>query len=329
MSYINNIWMLHNFVFIIIAVIIICASFRKEFGMLAIFFWLYVMCSLANGFQNPWNDNNLQYRFDASCANGMVLAIIIPILAYILNNKYREFIFKLLFFVSVVDAALVWKFDYGIFNANSADCAMLAMMYPAIFWRNFKIWTIPFAAFVLITIILKGKSTGSFALAAASLAMVSSVGAWVASISCATIFGFAWLNYGNLLFNDSARFKNWIHFFEWWAININPWYGTGFGRAEWIMPYLSLEKSRLFLWMHNEYLQVLFEGGAIGLALALAVLVQFFLLSRTQDRWKLATVVSVSVVCLTQFPFRFAFSAFFICFIANIIYSESSSKVWK
>lgn len=325
---INDIWHLHNFIGMIVAAFVLCLSFRKAFGLLAVTLWFYVLCSLIISFQSPWNDNNLQYRFDASSANGAVFALLIPMAAYLLNNKYKEWVFDCLLCICIVDCCLIYYFGYGIFNAYSFDCAMMAMMYPALFWRTMKQPKIKILAgvFILATIIIKGKSTGSFALIAATLSYFT-FDIWFGFIAAAMILGAAYWANGNLLFSDSARIENWSVFMGWWAENINPWFGTMFGRAEWLLPYLSPHKQSVFLQMHNEYLQVLFEGGCLGFALMLALFGQMAHLAyQSGNRWKLATIASTCTVCLTQFPFRFALSAFFICFVAVIIFSERDNQ---
>lgn len=70
------------------------------------------------------------------------------------------------------------------------------------------------------------------------------------------------------------RFEMWESFLDWWAHYANIWIGAGIGSFEWVGPYLdpgqTFRNQHLgFYVMHNEWLQLLFESGIIGLVCGL------------------------------------------------------------
>jgi hypothetical protein len=92
-------------------------------------------------------------------------------------------------------------------------------------------------------------------------------------IPVAAVFVVGYLDQKERLFNGSGRFETWGVLFQWWWKNVSPWTGYGIGASVTTVPIIQkmIQDWRwgFFLWIHCDYLQLLFEGGVLMLVSAL------------------------------------------------------------
>lgn len=83
----------------------------------------------------------------------------------------------------------------------------------------------------------------------------------------------AYLVYGNEFFNDSDRFVVWKFMMERWMHPGNLFFGTGFGTYHVfsinLQHYGGIAPGSHWSFLHNDWMQILFETGIIGLVLGL------------------------------------------------------------
>jgi len=110
----------------------------------------------------------------------------------------------------------------------------------------------------------------------------------------------------------SKRFQVW-----WAAINLlrgDFYFGAGIGTWK-VMNVMTTQETSLELkhwsWMHNDYLQVLFECGAVGLLILLRYLKRFFVLFQNrlvsfdkELQCSLAAFMAVLIIAFFHFPFH-------------------------
>lgn len=107
--------------------------------------------------------------------------------------------------------------------------------------------------------------------------------------------------------NSSGRWQNWIHIMKWWWDNSNHWLGTGFGTSLVLLPYAQTQMNWVngdfYLWMHNDWLQILFELGFVGL---LFTLMAWFTLARKSFRSPhlFASFMGFSALACFNYPLR-------------------------
>jgi len=81
-------------------------------------------------------------------------------------------------------------------------------------------------------------------------------------VGCYVIFYNEWID-------TSGRANSWKHAWIYWDANADPWIGFGPGQTVTFMPFIqkifNLNYKGNMLWLHNDWLQVLFEQGVIGL----------------------------------------------------------------
>ena len=240
----------------------------------------------------------------------------------------------------------------GIFNAGSMDTTFIALCLPLYFYRqptfeesnakSILVWGACFSVSVLAIILTPG-STAYLVLFFSLLSYFVLTRKWAAAIgSICLVVSIGLATQGKDIANDSGRLGPWKTFMSWWwdgppanwksqeAIlqdgwnNIMAWRvehspvltGTGTGTFQWIGPAIQNTRDNIFIWMHNEYLQVAFEQGLIGLTLMLWV--AGVCLWRVRKRpWLFATVVGILASFLTQFPLRYPLSQIFILLVAR------------
>ncbi len=97
---------------------------------------------------------------------------------------------------------------------------------------------------------------------------------WPAVLSSLpAILALGYLTHGHKVFFDSSgRFQMWVFFMKLWAVNWrNVVTGTGFGTfgvfSQNLQQHFIVNPTDWWIWMHNDWLQMAFECGIIGLAL--------------------------------------------------------------
>ena len=126
---------------------------------------------------------------------------------------------------------------------------------------------------------------------------------------------------------DSGRFPVWRATWAWWWEHANHWIGTGLGTYFILGPGVQItvlhEPGSHLLWAHNDWYQILFEQGFVGLALAL--LMFGFALKRavTMGRpWLVASLAAFGTTMLGNFPFHTPFMGFMGAFLLVFALTE-------
>lgn len=152
------------------------------------------------------------------------------------------------------------------------------------------------------------KSSSRGAIKAARARHISAIASSILTI----VIGYLIL--GKDLFGDSGRFAAWKLFMEWWATHANVWIGAGQGSfvlwATHLQTSIPYHPESTFPWMHNDFLQVLFELGWIGLTLTLCVIVSAFKATiRSNTSYLTAALAGLCVTALGNYPFHLMLTA--------------------
>lgn len=144
----------------------------------------------------------------------------------------------------------------------------------------------------------------------------------IAGIVALAVFTFSRYSVENLI-EPGARYEVWKLALDWWyGENLyRVFFGWGLGSVKVMIPHIQRlmgvdGPGTMYIWLHNDWLQVLCELGAVGLALALwctAYLVK--------KAWAfpeaLCSLVAYGIVMITQFPIHWPSTAMLGLFLVN------------
>jgi O-antigen ligase len=121
------------------------------------------------------------------------------------------------------------------------------------------------------------------------------------------------------------RFQFWTTYLKWWlegtwsgpeemgswAVKANHWIGTGAGTFRHLGPEIQIKyhltEGKWWPWAHNDWLQILFETGYIGLLSSVWVLVEALKrLYKYSQFGILGSVVAYVVIMCGNYPMRLA-----------------------
>lgn len=257
------------------------------------------------------------------------LLIVLPVLIICSRDKFRVWIkdceLGVLFFtLSSVAYAIYQKlFDHDLCSKEKIECGgilmnpsmgacMVAVTTPLFFRYGRKFG---YAGYLLavLSAYLAGSSVAWGLVAAQPLIALIWFKQWRYIPIPLGVIGVAYKILGSELMNDSNRIRTWKFFMQYWARE-NHWLGTGAGTFAVFSSDIQIHNSNFdtawWVWMHNDWLQIMFEQGYIGIALYLSL---FCLAIRNLIKRK-ETQVAMSLflygLCATvNYPLHLAFSA--------------------
>ncbi len=264
-----------------------------------------------------------------SSAYAMISAIGVTIIVLTIGSLHLHKVLLLTISLITANSLFVISFGYGMFNASSVDNSIIAMALPLLYWKaeimrrsESEMWYVPYLGILiaLISIVLTQGSTAYFVIIAAiigwNMKRIRKVSMFAFPIL--SVFALGFLTQDSSFLDSNGRVEKWILFMNWWRDNANVWIGTGTGTFWWRGPAIQGGTSGLFTFMHNEYLQAVFEQGIIGSTIYLTLFIDCVRKSWHNNALR-ATMGALSVVMLTQFPFRFFASQLFIVVLIRFI----------
>lgn len=233
----------------------------------------------------------------------------------------------------------------GLFGNSSMGACFAAMLIPY-FLHNFmdfwKLWIAPLVS-ALILIYLSQSSVAyimAFVGCISYLFFVWREKLWVKSLSCSFLLGLCFLagplfDYQFFRFMQIDRIKSiWPFYFNWWWDQGHFLMGQGFGSfmsfGPGIQMHYKFQLDRgLNVWLHNDWLQILFELGFLGL-LSYLVLAGFCLVkSIGEKRYELTSCVIVYILFMAgNYPTQLPLFGFFGLILVGLILQKNNSN-WR
>ncbi len=320
-----DMWAITNWLGLLVLAPVVVLQYRKRIGTPLTVLWIFCLWNSIKAFQTPWpveifftdsanSQIHMMSYIHATTASACVQMLILPIGILSIPREWFAYWRAVFVALACVDCLLVAFQGYGLFKASSFDMAFIFSVVPLL-----PLILVPAVATLLtgprmITALMIFVSHAlSYGVVKRRLSVVLTIALGV----CLTPWIFHYLTRAGRL--DAGRFEAWARFMEWWRLSADPLTGTGFGSFNWIGPSIDHLKNPVFFHMHSDWLQVLFEGGAIGLMLAVWSFV--WLAQRSFKRPELfATLIGLGVFGLTYHPLRYFISAAFIlCVIREIL----------
>lgn len=237
-----------------------------------------------------------------------------PLLVALLPRKYFKNWRAVFTGVAVFESVMLGFFGYGLMSAKTFDTAFIAMIVPVVANPYLK-------GLLALTALGHGGATAALVLLTAvvvNMWRTRKYRAWIIAV------GIIAITIASKYIDSSGRVMYWKAFFKWWNTQRVQIFGTGIGTFEW-MPRLVKDMQlddRIFLQMHNDWLQMLFEGGVAGLALMVAAFVYVY--KKSERHTQRQAVLCASVCMLTYHPSHFFIAGLFIiCLIREVLENES------
>lgn len=245
--------------------------------------------------------------FQATAGQTFVEILFVPIAALI----FRKGIGKILPLIALFSCLCVWFTWPGLLNAPSFNSGLAALCAPFVSW-----WV---AWVIVITAITHHGSTALLILCAqisAHFIRVRKLKNFAVFLSILTLaYVIAQYHQDGGLFNGSGRLGKYIQYMTFWK---KEWrwifLGIGPGTFMWTSLMLDQFKAPLFLQLHSDFLQIIFELGLVGLGLCVWVFIHAI-----RKAWGnvqvLAGLFGCAAFTLTYMPCRYFPSALIIAWI--------------
>jgi len=222
-------------------------------------------------------------------------------------------------------------------NASMLACG-LAVSYPILYSRlKSMLFTgsLFWMALVipLIAIVLLGSSMG-YGVLATVLTILFLHRARNAIFAIVCIYGGAALTgyffIGKDFFSSSGRLALWGHALNWQWTEGNMFVGQGIGSAPIWLPHIqnlnNFDRGSWFVQMHNDWLQILFEFGVVGL-LVTGCIYMMLLYRSIPNRFTCASLMGYGVFMMGNFPLHWPMYAVLGVIIGMAAYLEVEDEV--
>lgn len=233
----------------------------------------------------------------------------------------------------------------GLFGNSSLNASMIAVLYPVLLAEKSVLphgyLRLVKSAPPVVAVLLAGSTIGGAAL----LVAVASYGILYKTLRTRTVAAFGVLAAASVsgmvftyglkgLVDSSGRFAVWTMVLEYFKNNVNHYVGIGQGMAFFGVPAIQFSKAQavghvqsdmFFSWLHNEWLQVLFEQGLIGLlfmGLSFAFCVRAALQKKRKDL--IAAFITLAFVGFFNYPLRAFVPGIIVCSLVMISFKDES-----
>lgn len=128
---------------------------------------------------------------------------------------------------------------------------------------------------------------------------------------------------------DNGRIKLWRDMMSWWWERCNHLFGAGLGTFELFGPSVQRTKHTLdqkyFIWMHSDWLQIVFEIGFIGLIVS--VWTYSAALKHSLDRGPMfPSLVGFGIMMCGNYPLHLPVHAFVGALLISMAFSKNDGR---
>ena len=270
----------------------------------------------------------------------VVLLFVVPLT--ICKKRYLKYIEQGISYVCMISSCLIimkffehyhpYERGGGVSNNASMDASLIAFTYPFLVMRKSPNWNTPWPLVsILVPPLAIYLSNASMGIITLSVVLT----AWVffksttflnkllySPLIFVTFFAtgaFGMYLTVNALVDGSGRGNLFKRAYEFWGVNADPWLGMGLGTTQVFLPLIQ-QMNGIFkvhgvdLWMHNDWLQILFELGWVGLISAMT-LYFFLLVWSIRHMYLFCALLGYGFCMFGNFPLHWPITAFVGAFI--------------
>ncbi len=228
--------------------------------------------SYSDVYQPEWG-KNISNVLSWNASKNTISLLLLPIIVMGFKYHAKVVIIWCLRIFFIIDSIYLISGGRGIMLANTFDAAVMAALSPLFFYKSFWNYVV-IACAMFATIWVKSRSAyiawGVIGLVywipflqifkpRIKYLLITLTGT---AVTAGLFFGVrAWLH------NPRAILT--ANYMGWWWDNVNIWWGAGLGSFEWLGLFLKSGIDYTPYLMHNDWAQMLFEGGVIGLLMSI------------------------------------------------------------
>lgn len=258
--------------------------------------------------------------FESLVSAGHLYMILILIFFILLPKDSYKDLKKLFLAFAILDSAILtirWCLGlnpYFLFNNPAIDASFISCCIPLVSEVSKKyltkfVYILSMALFCAPCILTK-TSSGILGL---SLFFILSWAELKGLLTFCLVAIVGFIMQGESILNSSGRFNIWSMCMKYWVQNVDPFIGAGIGTFQMYGPAIQIADALIrkqpegtmipgFLWMHNDWLQILFETGAIGLILIVAL--YGISLKKSYNSVTFQVLIIFGAISLIQMPLR-------------------------
>jgi hypothetical protein len=313
-------WHISIFVGLCLCVLFPMRRFQWEVS----FLWAYVLISALYILEFP----SLPFApytlaFQATAGQTLAEVLIIPLFAILISDSTVVQIINAFKWIIMYEIMRVWIQKDGLLIAPSFDTALIALYLPfAGLWLKIA---------SIATIATHHGSTALVIILAQLAALSLKERGYLKWLFAAipALATAAYIHHHGPWLDGIERIDKWKKYMNVWLQN--PRFialGSGPGTFMWIGLLIDEFKPPLFLAMHNDWLQMLFEIGIIGTLLVIMV-IRKTIINCWEDTRVLCAVFGCIAFAATYHPLRFFPSAFLIALIFRLALFMRRREAWE
>ena len=326
-----NVWKLQQYFGVAFVGLLIMMGVRKYVGNVALSLWAWAYISALGIAFAPWVMQewipeawraDLTLRTNYSSAQAALMVLAMPLAALLTPSTYIVNILR----VCILLESILLPVGWSSVSGASFSSALLVCAIPLFFLPG---WCVAIPWILGVAMYFQGATTIACLVALiASFLWVTTTKRmkWILSpLAVVLVLSLGFIFQGHQLVDSSGRFTMWADYTKVWVGYLPTLNGIGLGAWEWFGPYVKNGTNIHYYAVHNDYLQLLFETGIVGLGLFLAVLGMTLWRVRTCPVW-FPLGVSLAVCAFFYYPLHYFMGQMMAIMLFRVSRARSSGR---
>ena len=321
----------------------------KRFGLAAGALFAYVLTSAAyvwiyreNRYLSVPPYDQMALRYFAADSVAKLMLVLTPFLLCNVSKKdYRlagevmaamycllSSLFVVGQFIFTSDHCLGEHSCGGAMMNPSMNAGMIVCTLPFVWSQFYGRWRYIVSTLAIVAVLLSKSAVGAGLMAAFLVLWINSF--WLGAAAGLTAMVGGYMVQGMELFNSSDRVLIWKHMMGNWVNNVwNIPFGMGYGTyyvfGSSLQVHDNLRATMWWPWMHNDWLQGIFELGIVGFLLMVATYATAVHRAR-KEKACLVSLVLYGIFMSMDYPLHLSISCFFGAWLTTACLLQSGSS---